>query len=104
MKLKEVRKLGIEYCEANNCNYTYIAHDSTNEFYITEKEDKHTVFLVKKNGGLNAYRGTNYAVDFHKELKKRRSNRRKNGKREISEILYSENEMDIVLEMDSQYE
>lgn len=104
MKLKEVRKLGIKYCEENNCNYTYIAHDSTNEFYITEKEDKHTVFLVKKNGGLNAYRGTNYAVDFHKELKKRRSNRRKSGKREIAEIINGEDEVEVVMEIDSQYE
>lgn len=104
MKLKDVRKLGIKYCEENNCNYTYIAHDSVNEFYITEKEDKHTVFLVKKNGGLNAYRGTNYAADFHKELKKRRSDRRKNGKREIAEILNGEDEADVVMEIDSQYE
>ena len=50
MKLKEVRILGIKYCEENNCNYTYIAHDATKEFYLTEKEDKHTVFIIKKNG------------------------------------------------------
>ena len=88
MKLKEVRKLGIEYCEENNCNYTYIAHDSVNEFYITENEDKHTVFLIKKNGGLNAYRGTNYAAEFHKELKKRR-NKRRIDKRKFTEMINS---------------
>ena len=87
MKLKEVRKLGIKYCEENNCNYTYISHDNVNEFYLTEEENKHTVFLVKRNGGLNAYRGTNYAADFHKELKKRRSNKRQSGKREVARML-----------------
>lgn len=95
MKLKEVRSLGIKYCADNNCNYTYISHDSTNEFDLTDKEDKHTVFLVKKNGGLNAYRGTNYAVDFHKELKKRR-NQRKSTKRQMAEMLNKDDEVDIV--------
>lgn len=96
MKLKDVRKLGIKYCEENNCNYTYISHDNVNEFYLTEDEDKHTVFLVKKNGGLNAYRGTNYAADFHKELKKRRSNKRQNGKRRITEILNQNDEEEAI--------
>lgn len=101
MKLKEVRTLGIKYCEENNCNYTYIAHDATNEFYLTEKEDKHTVFFIKKNGGLNAYRGTNYAADFHKELKKRRDNRKKkDGKKRIAEILNCSDEADV--EMDEE--
>lgn len=101
MKLKEVRTLGIKYCEENNCNYTYIAHDSTNEFYLTEKEDKHTVFIVKKNGGLNAYRGTIYAVDFHKELKKRRNNRKKkDSKKRIADIINSNDEVDV--EMDEE--
>lgn len=88
MKLKEVRKLGIEYCKTNNCNYTYISHDSIDEFYLTEEETKNTVFLVKKNGGLNAYRGTSYAADFHRELKKRRSRKKRNdGKKKIAEML-----------------
>lgn len=52
MKLKDVRKIGIEYCEQNNCAYTYISHDDVNEFYLTEKEDKHTVFFLNKNGSL----------------------------------------------------
>lgn len=106
MKLKDVRKLGIKYCAENNCNYTYISHDNVNEFYITEKEDKHTVFIVKRNGGLNAYRGTNYAIEFHKELKKRKNNKRKNGKKEIAEILnnHDDDETDIEIESDSQYE
>lgn len=95
MKLKEVRSIGIKYCTDNNCNYTYISHDSTNEFYLTEKEGKHTVFLVKKNGGLNAYRGTNYSVDFHKELKKRRNQRRRSTKRQMAEML-NRDEVEIV--------
>lgn len=94
MKLKEARNIGIEYCEKNNCNYTYIAHDSTNEFYLTENENKHTVFIVKKNGGFNAYRGTSYAVEFHKELKKRRNNRKKNGKKIVAEILNGNDEVE----------
>ena len=86
MKLNEVRKLGIKYCEENNYNYTYISYDNSNEFYLTEKEDKHTVFFVKKNGSLNTCRSTEYAVDFHKELKRRKKNRRNNGKREVANI------------------
>ena len=99
MKLKEVRTLGIKYCEENNCNYTYIAHDATNEFYLTEKEDKHTVFIVKENGSINAYRGTSYAVEFHKELKKRRNHRRKNdSKKKIAEVLNSSDEINVEID------
>ena len=85
MKLKEARKLAIKYCEENNCNYTYISHDNTEEFYLTDKESKHTVFLVNRNGSLNACRNTEYAVEFHKELR-RRKNRRRNGKKVIAEM------------------
>ena len=86
MKLKEVRNVAIKYCEENNCNYTYISHNDADEFYLTEKEDKHTVFFINKNGSLNPCRSTQYAVDFHKELKRRKKNRRKNGKRTVAEI------------------
>ena len=86
MKLKEARKLAIKYCEENKCNYTYISHDNVEEFYLTDKEDKHTVFFVNKNGSLRVCRSTEYAVDFHKELKKRKKTRRKNGKRTVAEI------------------
>ena len=86
MKLKEVRKLGIKYCEENNCNYTYISHDNVSEFYLTDTEGKHTVFLVNRNGSLDAYLATKYATDFHKELKRRKKNRRENGKRKIAEM------------------
>lgn len=86
MKLSDVRKLGIKYCEENNCNYTYISHNDVEEFYLTDKEDKHTVFFVNKNGSLRAYRSTKYAVDFHKELKRRKKNRKKNGKRKIADL------------------
>ena len=87
MKLKEIRKLGIKYCEENKCNYTYISHDDSNEFYLMDKEDAHTVFHVNKNGSLNACRSTQYAVDFHKELKRRKKNRKNNGKRVMAEML-----------------
>lgn len=103
MKLKEARKLSIEYCEDNNCNYTYIAYNDSCEFYLTEKEDKHTVFFINKNGSLSAYRGTNYAVDFHKELKRRKKNRRSE-KKKIAEMLNNSDETDVEMEMDSQYE
>ena len=86
MKLSDVRKLGIKYCEENNCNYTYISHTDIEEFYLTDKEDKHTVFFVNKNGSLRACRSTEYAVDFHKELKRRKKNRKKNGKRKIADL------------------
>lgn len=86
MKLRDVRKLGIKYCEENNCNYTYISHNNVEEFYLSEKEDKHTVFFMNKNGSLRACRNTEYAVGFHKELKKRKKSRVKNNKRKIAEV------------------
>ena len=87
MKLKEARSLAIKYCEENNCNYTYISHDAVKEFYLTDKEDKQTVFFINRNGSLNACRATQYAVDFHKELKKRKKNRKNTGKRVMAEML-----------------
>ena len=87
MKLRDVRKLGIEYCEENNCNYTYISHDTVKEFYLTDKEDKHTVFVMNRNGSLKACRTTEYAVDFHKELKRRKKNRMKNDKRKMADFV-----------------
>lgn len=87
MKLADVRKSGIVYCETNDCPYTYISHNKTQEFYLTENENKHTVFYINKNGSLNPCRSTQYAVDFHKELKRRRNNRRKNDKRKVKEIV-----------------
>lgn len=86
MKLKDVRKLGIKYCEEKNLNFAYISHDSVSEFYLTDKETKYTVFLVSRNGSLDAYLSTKYAEDFHKELKKRKSNRRNNNKRRMAEV------------------
>lgn len=87
MKLRDVRKLGIEYCEENNCNYTYISHNNVEEFYLVDKEDKHTVFIMNRNGSLKAYRATEYAVDFHKELKRRKKNRIKNDKRKMADFV-----------------
>ena len=92
MKLKEARKSAIKYCEENNCNYTYISHDNVEEFYLTDKENQHTVFFVNKNGSLNACRTTQYAVDFHKELKRRKKNRRSNDKKKIAEMLNRDDE------------
>ena len=94
MKLKDVRKLAIKYCDENKCKYTYVSHNNVEEFYLTDKEDKHTVFLVNRNGSLNAYRDTQYAVDFHKELKRRRKNKRNNGKRKIVDICNNEYEIE----------
>ena len=86
MKLKEARSLAIKYCEENKCNYTYISYSDLEEFYLTNKENQHTVFFINKNGSLNACRSTQYAVDFHKELKKRKKNRRNNHKKKMAEI------------------
>ena len=85
MKLKEARKAAIKYCEENNCNYTYISFSDLEDFYPTSKENQHTVFFVNRNGSLNACRNTEYAVEFHKELR-RRKNHRRNGKKMIAEI------------------
>ena len=87
MKLKEARSAAIKYCEENNCNYTYISYSDLEEFYSTEKENQHTVFYVGKNGSLNACRATQYAIDFHKELKKRKKSRRNNHKKKMAEIV-----------------
>lgn len=87
MKLKEARNAAIKYCEENKCNYTYISYSDLEEFYPTSKENQHTVFFVNKNGSLNACRTTQYAVDFHKELKKRKKNRRKNNKKKLAEVV-----------------
>ena len=95
MKLKEARKLAIKYCEENNRNYTYISHDDINEFYLTDSEEKHTVFFINKNGSLNACRTTQYAVDFHKELKKRKKSRNNNGKRVMAEMLNHDDETEV---------
>lgn len=86
MKLKDARKLAIKYCEENNCNYTYISHDDINGFDLTNKEGNHTVFLVNRNGSLDAYYATKYACEFHKELKRRKKNRRNNDKKEIAKM------------------
>jgi predicted nucleotide-binding protein (sugar kinase/HSP70/actin superfamily) len=87
MKLKEARNLAIKYCEENNCNYTYISHNNVEEFYLADKEDKHTVFFINKNGSLKPCRSTEYAVAFHKELKKRKKNRRKSYKRKMADAI-----------------
>lgn len=86
MKLSDVRKLGIKYCEENNCNYTYISHNNVEEFYLTDAEDKHTVFFVNKNGSLRTCRSTEYAVAFHKELRRRKKHRRNNDKKIVAEV------------------
>lgn len=94
MKLKEVRKLGIKYCEENDCSYTYISYDNIDEFYLTEQEDKHTVYLVNKNGSFDAYLTTKYAFDFHKDSAKRDNGRGKGNKRKIAEMCNHDYESD----------
>ena len=86
MKLKDVRKLGIKHCENKGINFAYISHDNVSEFYLTDKETKYTVFIVGRNGSLNAYLSTKYAEEFHKELKKRKSSRRNDSKRKLAEV------------------
>ena len=86
MKLKDVRKIAIKYCEENKCKYTYISYNDTDEFYLTESEDKHTVFYINRNGSLNACRNTEYAAEFHKELRRRKKIRNKSGKKEVAHI------------------
>lgn len=93
MKLKEARNLAIKYCEENNCNYTYISHNNVEEFYLTDKQDKSTVFFINKNGSLNACRATEYAVSFHKELKRRKKNKKNNYKRKMAEMINRDDEM-----------
>lgn len=85
MKLKEARKLGIDYCKNNKCNYTYISANNMGGFYLSSTGDDHTVFLVNKNGSLDTYLGTNYAANFHKEFKKKNSNRRNDNKRKLAD-------------------
>ena len=94
MKLKDARNSGIKYCSDNNCNYTYISYDEANTFHLANNESRYTVFLVNKNGSLDAYRKTKYAVDFHKELNKRRKNKRKNYKKKIAEVCNREYEVE----------
>lgn len=96
MKLKEARKSAIKYCAENKCNYTYISFDDLEGFYPTEKENQHTVFFVNNNGSLNACRTSPYAVDFHKELRKRKKNRKNNTKREVAEMLNRSEDEDVV--------
>ena len=86
MKLKDARKLGIKYCEENNCKYTYISYDNIKEFYLADEEDNHTVFFINRTGSLDAYRTTQYAIDFHKELRRRKNRRRNNNKRKIADM------------------
>ena len=85
MKLRDVRKLGIRHCEENNCKYVCISYDDVEEFYLTSKEDKHTVFFMNKNGSLKPCRNTQYAAEFHKELRKRKNRRNKSSKKQIAE-------------------
>ena len=96
MKLKEARNFAIKYCEENKSNYTYISFSDLEGFYQTDKENQHTVFFVNKNGSLNACRTTQYAVDFHKELKKRKKHRKNNGKMVMAEMLNYDDDAEIV--------
>ena len=85
MKLREARKLAIKYCEDNCCSYTYVSYNNAVEFYVTNEEDKHTVFLVNRSGSMDAYMSTRYAVDFHKGFKKKNC-KRNDGKRKTADM------------------
>lgn len=100
MKLKDARKLGIKYCEDNNCKYTFISHNNIDEFYLTENENNHTVFLVNRNGSLAACHTTNYAIDFHNEYKKKNNHRASADKRNVAEIYNLDYEYDYEVEME----
>ena len=95
MKLKDARKLGIKYCLDNNCNYTYISYDNTNEYYLTDKECLNTVFLVNKNGSLDTCLSTKYSIDFHNDYKRKGNNRRRNDKRKTTEMFDYDCEYDV---------
>ena len=86
MKLRDARKVGIKYCENNNCNYACISYSDEYEYTVTDKECKNTVYFINRNGSLDAYLGTNYAANYHKQHEKREKGRGKNGKKELSEI------------------
>lgn len=92
MKLKEARRIGIKYCEDNNCNYTLITHNDVEEFYLTPNDEKHAVFIICKNGSLKPYRGSVYSANFHKELRRRKNRRKKDGKRKIADMYNKEYE------------
>ena len=95
MKLKDARKAAINYCKENNCTHTYISYIEEGGFYLTEKESNHTVFFVNRNGSLDACLNTNFAVDFHKELKRRKNDRRKNSKKKMIDIFYYNHDYEI---------
>lgn len=93
MNLKDARNNAIKYCNENNCKYVHIIHDEVHGFNFVENEDKNTVFLVNRNGSLDAYYGTQYASDFHKELKRRRKNKRVDSKRKLSDMVNRDDEV-----------
>ena len=86
MKLREARKACIKYCEENKCNYVCISYNDVDEFYCSDNENNETVFFVGKNGSLRVCRNTNYAMEFHKELKRRKNKRKNNYKKKIAEM------------------
>lgn len=85
MNLKDAKKVGVEYCIKNNIGYSYISYDDVNRFSWSEKEDNHTVFFINKNGSLRMCRATEYAVYFHKELKKRKKLKKASQKKKITQ-------------------
>ena len=86
MNLKESRKAAINNCVENNQGYTYISYDKTNEFYLTNEQEKHTVYFVNKSGSMHAYAVTDYAKNFHIESVKKENSRRNDDKRKLAEM------------------
>ena len=87
MKLKDARKVGIKYCEENDCSYACISFSEIYEFTVTSQETKNTVYLVNRNGSLDPYYVTNYAKNYHKEREKKESGRGNGSKRAVAELL-----------------
>ena len=85
--LKEARKEGREYLNKYPYrSYCYISYRKHLGFYHVEafktgkftwdNRDGYEVFMLHKNGSLENILNTNYARNFHQELKRRKKKRR----------------------------
>lgn len=83
--LKEIRKLGIDYCKKNCCGYIYVSANNIGGFYLSPTGDEHTVFLLNANGSLHPLKTTNFAYNFHKNFQKR-TERKHDGKKILSDL------------------
>lgn len=86
MTLREARKAGIKCCENNNSSYACISYSNDCEYTVTNKENNNTVYFINRNGSLDAYCGTNYAINYHKERERRENGRGKSLKKRVAEL------------------